>query len=47
MGCLASEMESAAIFVVSGYLKSPCRCLFSGNGKSGKRETGTGKSGGT
>lgn len=28
MGCLASEMESAAIFVVSGYLKVRAGACF-------------------
>ena len=47
LGCLASEMESAALFCSSKPFKSTCRLLFPGISKSGKRKVRTGKSGST
>ena len=42
MGCLASEMESAALFIVAGKLKCKSWLLLPGACKSGKREAGPG-----
>ena len=47
LGCLASEMESAALFVVASHLRVTCRLLFPGTCKSGKRKIRTGKPGST
>ena len=41
MGCLASEMESAALFIVAGKLRARMGFLSVGIGKSGEREAGS------
>ena len=42
LGCLASEMESAALFYSGKPFKSTCGLLLPGACKSGKREAGSG-----
>ena len=43
MGCMASEMESAALFIVGAYRRVRVGSVFFGRGKSGKRKTRTSK----
>ncbi len=44
MGCLASEMESAALFIAAGKLRVRAGSCFLCSGKSGERKARAGKS---